>query len=700
MDRVLAALPPLRDDIVLAPGPMDDNGWPTYTLHDPVRHRFFRLGWREFEILVRWGNSSSELLGRLTSETALSVGETHIHQMLAFLSRHGLLKISSDTPPPAELQKPHWLLWLLHHYLFFRIPLVRPEPWLKRLAPKCSVFFRRPFWIATGIAGLAGLFLAVRQWESFHATFIYLFSLEGMIWYGLTLSAAKLLHEFGHAVTLRRLGGQVPTMGVAFLVLWPMLYTETSSSWLLRSRKDRLAVGVAGILIELAVAAWALMLWGLMPDGPARMAAYLLATITLVGTLAVNASPLMRFDGYYLLSDFFGIANLQERGFALIKWRMRQLLLGIDEPPPETLPWKREAIFLLWSASAWVYRFFLFLGIALLVYHMAFKALGILLMAVEIGWFIVMPIGGEIKEWWHRRKKLAWNSRNVTSALFATLVFFLVLMPWRSSVEAPAILQAAQRQTIYASYNSRITAINIIEGQDVRAGDVLLEVEAPDLTYKQELSSLTAREMAWRLERSGTNAAYLEERRVAVSGLESAMAEQRGVSSLLSQGRLAAPFAGRILEINDTLSIGRWVGQEEQLLLLAGFTGDGIEALLRESDLARISVGATALFIPEDASISSISAKVEAIDAASLKKLEAPYLASVFGGSIAVDEAPGTGHLIPREPVFRIRLKPLGNVILPPRAIRGTVHIDAERRSILLGTLAYTLSVLQRESGF
>jgi putative peptide zinc metalloprotease protein len=700
MDGAVTHLPPLRDDIALVPGPMDDHGWPSYTLHDPVRHRFYRLGWSEFEILVRWGGTAKDLLARLAAETTLALGDDHIKGMLAFLARYGLLKTSPDMPVPPEPKTRHWLIWLLHHYLFIRIPLIRPEPWLKRLAPRCGLFYGRSFWMATALAGLVGLFLAMRQWESFHTTFVNFFSLEGLIWYGLALTLAKLLHELGHAVTLRRLGGQVPTMGVAFLVLWPMLYTETSSSWLLKRRRDRLAVGAAGILAELALAAWAMLAWGLLPDSPARMAAYLLATITLAGTLTINASPLMRFDGYYLLSDAFGIANLQERGFAMARWRLRHWLLGTNEPPPENLSRKRETIFLTWAVAAWVYRFFLFFGIALLVYYMAFKALGIILMAVEIGWFIGLPIYREVRTWWESRKNLAWNRRNRLSALLGGAVLLLMLLPWRTSVEAPALLQVSQRLTVHAPHASRVLALHVKEGQDVTPGQLLLELEAPDLAYKRNQAQRAAHEMAWRLERAGTSAGHLEDRRVAQSGLESAMADEVGTEAILAQGKIAAPFAGRIIDLNNTLTPGRWLGSDEPLFLLAGFAGDGIEAMLREIDLGRIASGAEAVFMPDDPSLPHVKAKVEVIDPASQKRLMLPYLASLHGGGVAVDEEPGTGNLIPREPVFRVRLKAIENANLPARAIRGTVRIDADRQSVLISTLRHAIAVVLRESGF
>lgn len=113
-------------------------------------------------------------------------------------------------------------------------------------------------------------------------------------------------------------------MGVAFLVMMPMFYTDTSGSWKLTLKRQRITIGVAGMLTELALAAWATLACSFLPDGMLRSAAFMLATTTWIMTLAVNLSPLMRFDGYFLLSDTLQVPNLQQRGFAMGRWQLRE----------------------------------------------------------------------------------------------------------------------------------------------------------------------------------------------------------------------------------------------------------------------------------------------------------------------------------------------------------------------------------------
>jgi len=96
-------------------------------------------------------------------------------------------------------------------------------------------------------------------------------------------------------------------LGIAFLVLMPVLYTDTTGAWRLRSRRERLLIDCAGMMAELGVAAIATLLWVILPDGTLRSVAFILATTSWVMSLAINITPFMRFDGYYVLSDIAGI---------------------------------------------------------------------------------------------------------------------------------------------------------------------------------------------------------------------------------------------------------------------------------------------------------------------------------------------------------------------------------------------------------
>src|SRR5206468_1280763 len=124
-----------------------------------------------------------------------------------------------------------------------------------------------------------------------------------------------------------------------------------------------------------------------------------------------------RFDGYFLLYDWLKVANLHERACALARWWLRERLFGFRDAPPEVFAPGRQRLLITFSLFAWLYRLVLFFSIALLVFHFFFRALGLLLMLVEIGWFIVLPIANETMVWWRRRSDLSWNGASMRTAL-------------------------------------------------------------------------------------------------------------------------------------------------------------------------------------------------------------------------------------------------------------------------------------------
>ena len=292
----------------------------------------------------------------------------------------------------AEAARPAWVMWLMHHYLFFQIPLLRPDRFLRATLPFVNWLYSRTVAWAIGGIGLIGLYLVSRQWNTFVATALHFFTLRGLALYILCLAFVKIFHELGHAYTAMRYGCRVPTIGIAMVVMVPMLYSDTSDAWKLTSRRQRAAIGAAGMVVECALAALAIFAWNFLEDGMARSLVFIVATTSLMVGAAINLSPLMRFDGYYVLSDWLGIPNLQDRAFAFGRWQLRRLLFGLDRPMPEPVNAARRRFFICFAWAVWAYRFVIFLGIALMVYHYFFKLLGLILFAIEIGWFIVFPL--------------------------------------------------------------------------------------------------------------------------------------------------------------------------------------------------------------------------------------------------------------------------------------------------------------------
>lgn len=702
----IPVLPGLRQDLKLLSGEPQADGAPAWRIHDPVRNRFFDIGWIEFELLQRWreGVSGAELITEVSASSPLHPTPEELASLAIFLDQHQLLAPSTASRRDslkrrcAARKLPLWKQ-LLHHYLFFRIPLLRPDAWLAQIAPATSWVFGRFFLACTLAAGLSGVFLASRQSEALSTAFGYFFNLEGMLFYALATSVAKVLHEFGHAVVAKRHGLRIPTIGIAFLVMMPVLYTDTSESWKLNRRADRFAVAGAGIALELMLAAWTTLAWALTPDGSLRSAFFLLATTTWMWTLAINASPFMRFDGYFLLCDLVGLPNLHERSFALARRKLRAVFFGylVDDPEPGLSPGPQRAM-IAFALATWIYRLVLFLGIALLVYNLFFKLLGIFLMAVELIWFLALPIlrelmaiGRERARW--RWRPLAWLSVTTVLALL------LWLVPVGREVSAPALARATHDSALFAPSSARVAELRVSAGQSVKAGDLLLRLESPDLSSRLERAHLRATAYAVEVARSTASNAQLERRLVVEQQYGEALADETGAQLEIAALTLRAPHDGMVRDLPSDLVAGRWINLRHPLLRVVATDASDISAYLAESQIGAVAVGQKVRFYPEAPNWPVVIGTVTEIDPAAGHAIPHPLLASLHGGGIAATQA-ARDALVAHETIYRVRIQANTDGRGFDQVVRGSVRIETDWLLIGRAGLAHVFSVLLRESGF
>lgn len=697
-------LPPLREDLRLIPGASAADGSPTWVLADPVRSKYFQIGWAAYLMLSRWNNRSAEtVLAQIHAETTCRVTPDDIENLLRFLYGNHLMR---DPPQggyrayvaQAEAAKPKWLMWLVHHYLFFQIPLVRPDRFLRATLPFVEwCFANSTAWII-GLIGLTGIYLTSRQWDTFTATLLHFFTPRGFALYILCLVVVKVCHELGHAYTATRYGCRVSTMGVALVLLLPMLYSDTSDAWKLSSRRQRAAIGAAGMVVECSLAAVALFAWNFLDDGVARSLAFIMATTSLALGLAINLNPFMRFDGYYVLSDLLVIPNLHDRAFAFGQWQLRRLLFGLELPMPEPVSAARCRFLIGFAWAVWAYRFLLFLGIAFLVYHFFFKLLGLILFAVEIGWFILLPIMRELKAWWMlrgaiRERRRVWVAAGATISLAAML-----FIPWSNRISLPAVLESTPHATIYAPVSGRIVELEVNEGHHVEKGDRLVMLESPVLEKEVALTRKRIEVEQLKSRRQFVDQDELAKHQVTVEALKARLSQLEGLMRQQENLSLTAPIAGMVTDRAEALHVGRWINKELPLAYVIDSAGEELHALAPETDVGSLRSGQSARFIPEGAERPSVKAQVVEIRDIDESSFTVPYLASLYGGEVPVRE--DVNHkLKPETSVYRITLRLAEPHPRWNQAARGTVLVEGPRISFAERAWKKGVRILIRESG-
>lgn len=697
-------LPQLREELDLLPGPVLADGQPSWTLHDPVRNRFFSVDWPTFEILQRWSFDDPEAIAAsIAAGTTLHLTADDVQQVARFLLDNQLLKPAGrDSARQLAERRARMegsrFKWLLHHYLFFRVPLWHPDAWLDRWLPFTRLFASRGFAVLTLLALAAGLSQVARQWDGFLASLVDTFSWQGLAAYGVAVVVVKLLHELGHAFTAKRFGCRIPSMGVAFLVLWPMAYTDTNETWRLTSRWQRLQVASAGILTELVIAAWATLAWALLPDGELRSAAFVLATTSWVATLAINASPFMRFDGYFILSDWLDLPNLHERSFALARWKLREYLFDLGEERPEHFPPRREAWLIAFAWATWIYRLVVFLGIAVLVYHFFIKLVGIFLFLVEIVWFIAMPIRHELQAWRARWPRIRSRRRSLINLLLLGGLLVLLLVPWPGRLHTSGVLRAAEIWPVFAPGPAQVERLPFAEGARVPAGAELLGLATPELRLRREGLLARIAALRWQAASAGFDSesrALLQSRQ---EELATAMAELSGLDEELSRYTPKAPFAGRLRDLDPDLHAGQWLAAKERIALLVG-EGSLVETYLDEEQVKRIRVGDRGAFVSDAGEGPLLRLRVTNIDADATRVLADGMLAVQAGGHILTRQR--GEQLVPEHGAYRVSLaveSPLES--LAGQSWRGQVVLHARWEAPAWRYLRSALAVLVRETSF
>lgn len=652
-------LPMFRRDLQMFPGPDEPDGSPTHNLFDPVRGQFFRVSWTESLIfqLLRPGMTMPDLIKAIESHSTLKVTPEELTLFFQEAMTSNLLAIhrtSETVGTEAEKLKIGWFKWLIYHYLYIRVPLVNPDEFLNR-----TLHYVRPLYspIAFTIYGLIivlGLILLVNRFDEFLHTFTYFFNIQGLILYPMAITCVKVIHELAHAYTAKRYKIYVPAIGIAFIVFWPVLYTDVTDSWKLAKRPQRLAISFAGVAAELIVAGLCTLGWVLSPPGTLQSLFFIVCSVTWISTLVVNFNPAMRFDGYYMMCDLWGIDNLQPRAFAMTRWQLRKWLLGIDVPPPEeNFSTKRIVGMMVYSIYTWVYRLILYTAIAIFVYKQFTKALGIFLFFLEIGIFMIWPICSEIYQLYRLRAVMTINKRSIITTTILTIFLAWLILPWPHRESFTAIIAPIEQEIVYVPVDATIESLNVTRDDEVVAGQLLAQLSSnlvliniADTEVDKEVTQLEI-----------LIASQSEEERPKIAekeaDKEALEAKLSGLVNLRNSLTLVATIKGRVFEWDESLAVGQSVSKDQILGRIANFDRLKVIAYVPEVYIEDIQEGQDINFQVKS-TFERVRGHVTKIVPARHTELKYPQLASVNKGDIPVIQDPKSNKLVVIESYYMV----------------------------------------------
>ena len=682
-----------------------EDGSPSWMLYDGLSNKYFTLGLNAFRILKHWiAGVESKLFIEEIEKKGISLQEDQLNDFISFLKLNDLIihQNSEDIKilvNKYQSRQKHWFLKLIHNYLFFRIPLIKPDKFLDKTLNIAKFFGTNFFRKLIYVIGLIGFYLIIQNWSEFKSTFLYFFNWNGLLLYAISLVAVKAVHELGHAYTAKNFGCNVNSMGIAFLVFFPFLYTDNTNAWRLRDHKKRLTINFAGISTEIHLAIIATFIWSISEPGLFKSVAFFIATTSWISSLLINISPFMRFDGYYVFADYLKVENLQPRAFALAKWKLREILFGLSKEAPEMMQTHRRNLLILYAWSTWIYRFFLFIGIALLVYFYAFKLLGIFLFAVEIIWFIGIPIGKEILAWWKLKSDFILSFKLLRSIFTIAFLTFIIFYPWKNYQKIPAIFQADQSAFIYAPVDSQIKEIYIDEGQLVEINQLLLSLKSPELELsisqtKEELDLINIK-ISDSLGDDLTRSQLL----VLKSEKQKFETQLNNLLKVRSSLEIKSPFAGEIVS-SLQLKKNQWVNKEDPLFSLVNKNSHNIIAFISERDIDLVIKNKEAKFTSPLNEKLNMIAQISSISKSPVNNFDLyPMATSIFDGPIASREGP-LGRIQSEEAFYIIRMDLISDEKFSEQKILGNAQIAVKPISFSEKIYKIVYSVLVRELNF
>jgi putative peptide zinc metalloprotease protein len=464
-----------------------------HVAQDPFTHGFFRFSAEAHAFVARLdGSRTVEEIWRhcleLNGERAPGQGE--VIAMLAQLYQSNL--IVSDVPPDTarlfERQKKHKQREMRSRLLsvfFLRLRLWDPDSFLKRTLPYLGWLFTPAAAVLWMLVVGTGLAMALGDWERLRSQSAGVLEPGNLLLLYLAFGLAKVVHEFGHAYTCRRFGGEVHAMGLTLLVFTLVPFVDTTAAWAFRERRRRVLVGLAGMIPELFLAGVAAMVWASTGPGLLNGICYNLMLVASISTVLFNANPLLRFDGYYILADLTDTPNLQQRSQQQLLHLVESRVFGgkLSTGPART---RREGgLLVTYAIASWIYRVLITWTLIILV---ADKYFGLGLAAAAIAFFgtFLMPIGMAVRYLTReprieRVRRRAWA---ISLAVAATVLIFVSLVPFPRRFRAPGLLRAEHYTKVIAEAPGYVETVNAPSRTSVAEGDLLLTLRNPELDFQ------------------------------------------------------------------------------------------------------------------------------------------------------------------------------------------------------------------------
>lgn len=494
-----------------------------------------------------------------------------LQSFIGSLHRAGLVQTASSGQGPELLKRRkkarrQKLFSAWGNVLAMRFRGIDPERMLNALIPWTGWLFARTTVVLVLLAAATALLSIFVNWDLFLTrlpSFDSFFDPVSWVFLALVLAFTKVLHEFGHGLACKRFGGECHEMGFMLLVLTPCLYCNVSDSWTLPNKWQRAAIGAAGMYVELILATIATFVWWNTQPGMLNQLALQMMTICSVSTVLFNGNPLLRFDGYYILSDIMEIPNLQQKSSAALTDLLKKHVLGIENTQTRMMPTRNIPMFALYAIASICYRWFIVIVILTFLNRVfepyGLQVIGQMIAVMAIGTMIGMPAWKLYKFFKNPGMRYQIKMQRALLAGGGLLAGILIILtiPFPYYVHCDFTVRSRDSVNVYVQTPGEIRDVLVGPLDQVQAGQSLVTLQ--NLAVQDQLAAIRGRidekEAEIRVLRAQSLAGDLS----VDAGLSAARAEVESLRDLeqktqlrVDQLVLRATREGTVLPVIDT----------------------------------------------------------------------------------------------------------------------------------------------------
>ncbi len=642
----------LRDDLLFIPQRYGNETF--YHIEVATTSDFYRIGYPEYVFVSLLNGQTS--FAQALAVTSQKLGSGSLNQVQAmtvysWLLDNGLASFSdadaaasgATSTVRSSSSSDRW--WKKLNPLWLKVPLGRPEGFLKALQPAFGWIFSPPAFVLWSILVIAAIIVLSNHWSRFWSDSANVIARENWVWLLAAWIGLKCIHETAHGLVCLRYGGNIRETGFVLAVFTPLAYVDASSSWAFRSRWQRIHTAAAGIYIELLIASIAMLVWSYSDSSLIRHILQNVIIMASVSTLVFNLNPLMKFDGYYILSDMLQIPNLMTQSTQTVHQIARRMLLGESSSAPTAIG--RERIVLMtFGVLATIWRIIVSLSL-LLTASVLFHGAGIALAVLGFVMWFGKPLWGFLKSL--ETLRLQQPERLVRAFAVAALcasvlavLFFVVPAP--VMITAPGIVEYTDGEVIRAVTPGFIRQVHVVDGQEVSEGEILVTLTNEEISARlTDLQQRFAQEdLRQQTANRNHNGGALSVAQMNLESLKSQLAEcQKQIAGL----ELRSSRNGQVVMQNPERLIGTFAKPGMELLTIGREDQKELQISIGQRDLAGslLAVGNTVRMRIGTHGI--LTGTLQPVNPQASRNLPHPALAASNGGPLPVvakDESSGS----------------------------------------------------------